>query len=68
MEISKKTNISELIAKHPETAEILSKAGLGCIGCVMAQFETIEQGCRAHGLSDKEVNELIKKIKNHIKT
>ena len=24
--------------------------GLGCIGCAMANFETIEQGAAAHGM------------------
>jgi hypothetical protein len=32
------------------------------MGCPMAQMETIEDGCRAHGMSPKEINKLIEKM------
>ncbi len=67
MKITRKTNIKDVVSENPEIAEIFSKKGFGCIGCVMAQFETIEQGCKAHGLNDKAIDEIIKEIKNKIK-
>jgi hypothetical protein len=36
------------------------------MGCPMAMEETVEQGCKAHGMSDKEIDELLKKV-NKIK-
>jgi len=45
---------------------ILLEAGLGCVGCPMMSQETIEQGCKAHGLSNEEIDELIKKINKKI--
>ncbi len=62
MEITKDTKISEIIKEKPEAIEILFGVGLGCIGCPMAQMETIEQGCKAHGMSDEDVEEVIKKL------
>jgi len=60
--ITKKTKIAEIVKKKPEAAEMLFEAGMMCIGCAMAQQETLEQGCRAHGMNNKEIDELIKKL------
>ncbi|GAG22358.1 unnamed protein product [marine sediment metagenome] len=63
-EITKKTKFSELMEKHPETAKLLFEKGMHCIGCPMAQAETIEQGATTHGINpDKLVKELNKKIR-----
>ncbi len=60
--ISKKTKLGKLLVEKPEAGEILFEAGLSCVMCPMAQQETIEQGCKSHGMSNKEIDELIKKI------
>jgi len=62
MKITKKTLMTEIIRKNPELAEILFEAGLSCLGCPMAMQETLEQGCKAHGMSDKKINKLLKKL------
>ncbi|VVB83858.1 Uncharacterised protein [uncultured archaeon] len=61
-EIRKDMTFAELLEKHPETANDLFEAGLHCIGCGGAMYETIEQGCQMHGFSKKEIDELIKKL------
>jgi hybrid cluster-associated redox disulfide protein len=50
IEISPQTNIKELVAQFPIAAEVMSAFGLGCSGCAVSKYETIEQGARAHGL------------------
>ena len=62
MKITSKTKINTLLNKNPESAEILFEAGLTCVGCPMAANETIEQGCLAHGMTKKQINELIKRL------
>lgn len=62
MKITKKTKLSELIKENPKAAEILFGQGLSCIGCPMAMQETLEQGCLAHGMSKKDIDELIKRL------
>ena len=62
MKITRKTNMNELLMKKPELAGMLLSSGMGCIGCPMAQMETIEDGCRAHGMSDKEIDKLIGRL------
>ena len=49
-EIAPDTNIKTLVAELPIAAEVLTAFGLGCSGCGVSKYETIEQGARAHGL------------------
>ncbi|MCX8194110.1 MAG: DUF1858 domain-containing protein [Candidatus Pacearchaeota archaeon] len=63
--ITKKTTFAQLLDKYPEAAEILFEEGMSCVGCPMAMQETIEQGCKAHGIDIKKfLARLNKKIKN----
>lgn len=60
--ITKGTTFSELLEAHPESVGILLKYNLHCIGCHGASFETIEQGCRAHGMSKEQINILLREL------
>lgn len=60
--ITKNTNLNELIIEKPELAGILLSSGMGCMGCPMAKMETIEDGCRAHGMNDKEISKFIERL------
>lgn len=60
--ITRKTKLSELMKAKPDAAEVLFESGMGCCGCPMAQQESIEDGCKAHGMSDEDVDELVKKL------
>lgn len=60
--INKNMNIEEILKEKPESGILMQKAGLHCIGCMAAMFETLEQGCKAHGMSDKDVDKLVDEI------
>jgi hybrid cluster-associated redox disulfide protein len=60
--VTKNMTFAEILEKHPESADVLFESGLHCIGCGAAMYETLEQGCQAHGMSKKEIDDLIKKI------
>ena len=60
--ITEKTKLSEIMKINPEAGAILFEEGLTCIGCPMSLQETLEQGCKAHGMSDKEIKKLVEKI------
>lgn len=66
-EITKDTGIRELVETYPESIPVLMEKGFHCLGCIAAQFETIEQGARAHGIDPdklvKALNEAVKKKK-----
>lgn len=57
---TKDTKISEVAADR-KSAEVFKKHGLGCLGCMLANYETIGEGCAAHGLNAdtilKDLNE-----------
>jgi len=53
--IKKGMTFAELLEDFPEAATKLANRGLFCGGCPMAQFETIENGAKAHGIDPKEL-------------
>ena len=59
--ITKKTKLSE-ITENEKVVEALFEVGLHCVGCPMSMQETIEEGCKAHGMSDKDIDELIGRL------
>jgi len=62
MKINKKMKMSKIINENPDAVEILFNTGLTCAGCPMAQEETLEEGCLAHGMGKKEIDDLIKEL------
>jgi hybrid cluster-associated redox disulfide protein len=59
--ITKKMTFAEVLQKYPETAEVFINEGMHCVGCPAAGMETIEQGCKAHGLKPEKIVEKINK-------
>lgn len=60
--ITKDMGVNEILMIKPEVADLLLEAGMHCLGCPMAQMETLEQGCLAHGMSEKEINNIVEKL------
>ncbi len=60
--ITRETNMNQLLMERPELAGMLLSSGMGCMGCPMAQMETLEDGMRAHGMTPKEIDNLIEKM------
>jgi len=48
--VTAESNIIETVQAHPEIMQVFAKYGLGCVGCMAAQFESIGEGAAAHGL------------------
>jgi len=59
MAITKDMTIGEVIEKYPDTAKVMMSKGLHCIGCHVATHESIEQGSKAHGLSDEDIDSMV---------
>jgi len=59
--------LSTLISHYPEALEVLFKYNLPCLGCALASFESLEEGARAHGMSDQEIEALVKEINQLLK-
>jgi len=65
IEITKETIISDILNEAPEAAPIFSSIGMGCMGCVMASGENVEQACAAHGV---DADDLVAKLNKFVKT
>jgi hybrid cluster-associated redox disulfide protein len=65
--VTKDMTLGDVVQNYPGAAEIMLKYGLHCIGCHVASWETIEQGCRGHGMSDKDIKKLLDEINKSIK-
>ena len=51
--------IAEALKLKPKIAAILMSKGMHCLGCVIAQGETLEQAAEVHGLN---VSDLIAEL------
>ena len=60
--ITKDMTIGDVVAKYPAVIEPLQAAGVHCVGCHVSYHETLEQGFKGHGMSDDEVETVIKKL------
>ena len=62
-EITKDMTFSQVLEKKGRpAAEVMMKYGLHCVGCHVAAFETVEQGSKAHGMSDKDLTKLLEEL------
>ena len=53
--ITKDMTFTQVMGMHKDVIKVLAKYNLGCIGCMGAQAESLEQGCSAHGLNVDDV-------------
>ena len=55
MEITADSTIYDLLKEKPESAEVLFKFGMGCVGCAIARGETIREAAMVHGIPLEEL-------------
>ena len=64
MTITKDMNIIEVVNEYPDTVPVFMYAGMGCIGCMAARFENIEQGALAHGIDVDALIDALNEVVN----
>ena len=55
MAITKNMTIGEILETDEKIADVLTNAGMHCLGCPSAQSETLEQACNVHDLNCDEL-------------
>lgn len=64
--IHRQMTIEEILGMFPYKAQRLSQeitnAGLHCVGCHAAVWETLEAGMYSHGKTDAQINELVDRL------
>ncbi len=64
--ITKDMMLGDIVRAHPETAKVMFRYGLHCIGCHVSAYETVEQGCLAHGISRPDIEKMVKEMNEAI--
>lgn len=64
--INKTMSIGEIIQIFPDSVEIMMSRGLHCVGCHVASWESLEEGCRGHGMSDDIIDSIVKEINDKL--
>ncbi len=61
-QITKDTTVANALKMKPQIAPVLMGKGMHCLGCAIAQGETVAQAAEVHGLDPdqllKELNEV----------
>ena len=65
--VNKTDLISDVVEKYPKASEIMMDYGLHCAGCFLNQFETVEEGAKLHGMTDPEIETMLKDINTKLK-
>ncbi len=60
--ITKDMTLGEVVQAYPQSAMVMLKYGLHCIGCHVSAWETVEQGALGHGLSPKQLDDMVKEM------
>lgn len=64
--IDRHMTIEEILGMFPYKAQKLSQeitnAGLHCVGCQAATWETLEMGMMGHGKTDAQINQLVERL------
>jgi len=55
MAVTADSTIYDLLKEKPESAEVLFKFGMGCVGCAIARGETIREAAIVHGIPLEEL-------------
>ena len=59
---TKDMTFHQALQASPEVAKVLGQFNLGCVGCMGAMNETIEQGARAHGLDVQTILDALNNV------
>ena len=62
-QITKDTIIADILKIAPDSVPLFRSIGMNCLGCAMANGETLEQACTAHGV---EVEDLLSKLAEYV--
>jgi hybrid cluster-associated redox disulfide protein len=60
--ITKTMTFAEILSVCPAAPEIFAGYGMHCIGCHLSPVESLEEGAKAHGISEAKIAEMVAKL------
>ncbi len=66
LKIHRHMTIEDILSSFPQKAQRVAQeitaAGLHCVGCQAATWETLEAGMKGHGFTDDAIDELVRRL------
>lgn len=67
VKLDPKIKMSDLTLQYPELIEPLTYGyGLHCVNCMIAEFDTLEEGAVIHGIEGEDFKEMIDDLESII--
>jgi hybrid cluster-associated redox disulfide protein len=63
-QITKDTIIADILNIAPESAPLFMSIGMHCLGCAMANGETLGEACEVHGV---DFDEFLEQLQAYVK-
>lgn len=61
------TPIINIINDYPELAEVLTyEYGIPCVNCMIAEYDTLAEGAKYHGINEDDWGDMIKHLEEII--
>lgn len=57
-------NVLEIIALHPDASDVLAAYGLHCHNCAFSTMDSLDEGARAHGLTDDDIENIVQDLRD----
>lgn len=51
--------VDDVMRGRPETIRVFLQFGMGCVGCPIASFHTLDDACREHGVDHGDLLEAL---------
>src|SRR3989338_5611383 len=64
--VTKDWPVADIVALYPKVSPVLAEYGLHCVGCSASEFETLEDGCLGHGMTEEDVLSLVSDLNDFI--
>ena len=64
--VTKDMVIADVLRQYPDVAVIMLEHGLHCVGCHANVYDTIEAGCKVHGIDDTAVDSMVAEMNKFI--
>lgn len=54
--------VSDILALVPDAEPVIAQYGLSCFSCSANAYETLEEGCRTHGMAETDIDDVVKDL------
>lgn len=60
--VTKDMTVGDVVAKYPQTAQVMERFGLHCVGCHVNPYETLAQGAMGHWMEEEIFEEMLAQV------